>query len=376
MKFVLYTVTPSPHQFPLAREIVSLIGAVNFRYVYREPLSSERNRLGWDEELPDWCISIQNPNAFDWLLNAEVLISGERDVALFERRHLAERTTIYTSERWFKPKVGIFRLLHPRFLSMTWRFIRLIKAKGITYLPIGIYAAQDMARCVNLFALDFRCLFHSPKLEYVKLPGGAIYRYPWMRMWGYFVAPSSEFSIKEPFASKLHALRVIWVGRLLRLKRVDTLVKAVYAANIAASTTLTIVGEGPELKYLIRLDAKLARQYGVESCVTFRSSVAISTVRSLMRAHDVYVLTSAAEEGWGAVVNEALEEGMEVFGTYEAGSCATMLPKENLFRSGAWRVLRDLLVEYAVIRKRHCAGIGAWSAINAAKVLMSFVRHT
>lgn len=46
MKFVLYTVAPSPHQFPLAREIVSKIGTDHFRYIYQEALSVERKRQG------------------------------------------------------------------------------------------------------------------------------------------------------------------------------------------------------------------------------------------------------------------------------------------------------------------------------------------
>ena len=48
--------------------------------------------------------------------------------------------------------------------------------------------------------------------------------------------------------------------------------------------------------------------------------------------------------GWGAVLNEALEEGMEVVGTFEAGASATILPRENLFHAGDWRGLRRLLL--------------------------------
>ena len=60
----------------------------------------------------------------------------------------------------------------------------------------------------------------------------------------------------------------------------------------------------------------------------------VAEVRAFMRSHEVYVLPSNAYEGWGAVVSEALEEGMEVLGTYEAGSSATVLPQENLFHAG------------------------------------------
>lgn len=89
-----------------------------------------------------------------------------------------------------------------------------------------------------------------------------------------------------------------------------------------------------------------------------------------MRSHEVYVLPSNAYEGWGAVVSEALEEGMEVLGTYEAGSSATVLPQENLSHAGDWRTLRDKLVRYAETRQRRCQGIGMWSAKQAAAKLL------
>jgi glycosyltransferase involved in cell wall biosynthesis len=82
-----------------------------------------------------------------------------------------------------------------------------------------------------------------------------------------------------------------------------------------------------------------------------------------MREHDVYVLASNGYEGWGAVVSEALEEGMKVIGTYEAGSSATILPKECLFKSGDYVVLRKMLADSAglpLLDKE------IWSAKNAA----------
>lgn len=371
MKFVLYTVAPSPHQFPLAREIVSKIGIDHFRYIYQEPLSVERKRQGWGMGLDSWCIPVQHPKALDWLVNADFLLCGERDIALFKKRYFAGRLTYYASERWFKPWTGILRLLHPRYFRMAWFFVRLIKAKGVVYLPMGVWAARDMARLVNLFSGDLRCLFRSPRLKYEAEPGGRIDGYPWMRMWGYFVAPASEFPAQEVDEPTGRALRVLWVGRLLCWKSVDTLFKAVYAANKVMPMALTIVGEGPERERLNQLDAKLARWYGIESRVTFHPSVPINDIRSFMHTHEVYVLPSNAYEGWGAVVSEALEECMEVFGTYEAGASATMLPKENLFHSGDWRMLRDELVRYATTRRRYCTGIGAWSSDNAAKMLLS-----
>ena len=375
MRFVFYTNIVSPHQLPLARELVARLGAADYRYVYISELEKGRASLGWGEAQPVWCEKAYTPAGRADLENSAFLLSGRRDLGLMERRAAKGLCTVYSSERWFKPWAGILRLLHPGYVRMAGRFVRLIKAGKVSYLPMGVWAARDMARLVGLFSGDIRCLFRAPKVDAVAEPLGAIRGYPWMKMWGYFVAPAAAipFPAQEADEPSARAVRVLWVGRLLRLKRVGTLFKAVYAAQTQCPIALTLVGQGPEQARLARLDRRLAKKYGVASPITFHDAVPVAEVRAFMRAHDVYVLPSNGYEGWGAVVSEALEEGLEVFGTYEAGSSATMLPRENLFRAGDWRTLGEKLVQYAQTRVRHCRGIGKWNAAYAAERLVALV---
>lgn len=371
MRLVFYTNIVSPHQLPLARELVAQLGAANYRYVYLFDVGKERSSLGWGGDRPNWCVSATSSEGREWLENADFMLCGYRDVGIMERRATKGLRTAYTSERWFKPWTGILRLLHPGYFWMVCRFVRLIKTGKVSYLPMGVWAARDMARLVGLFSGDVRCLYHTPKLDYAAEPMGAIRGYPWMKLWGYFVAPATTVLIpaQEADETQARALRVLWVGRLLRWKRVDALFKAVYAAQTRYPITLTIVGQGPEQAHLAKLDRRLAKKYGAASPITVHAAVSVSEVRAFMRSHEVYVLPSNAYEGWGAVVSEALEEGMEVLGTYEAGSSATVLPQENLFHAGDWRTLRDKLVRYAETRQRRCQGIGMWSAKQAAAKL-------
>ena len=99
-----------------------------------------------------------------------------------------------------------------------------------------------------------------------------------------------------------------------------------------------------------------------------------------MREHDIYVLSSDAFEGWGAALNEALEEGMYAIGTYEAGASATMLKESDLFHAGDSCALAWLL-ERCAEEKRVGAlkgrGIADWASAKAAErmlVLMDEVR--
>lgn len=390
VKIVLYTNTISPHQLPLAKELAARVGDDNFRYIYTEVADKDHGGLGWTLDVPDWCVHASDADANEWLENAEmILVGGLRPIGLCERRAASGKTTLYMSERWFKPPVGMFRLLCPSYRRMAERFVRLLDVCGLVYLPIGIYAARDMARLYGLIHGDWRCLFRAPELEFEKKPGGKVwlkneprntqstrkYCLDKMRMWGYFVEPSkftgqnsqTENTDDNPKTQtqdfKLKTLRVLWVGRLLKIKRVDTIIRAVGELSRTRSNSnlqlqLDIYGTGPEEDRL----KKLSANYG--DIINFYPPVPIDEVRKLMREHDIYVLASNAYEGWGAVVSEALEEGMMAIGTYEAGSTATLLPNSNLFHSGDWKGLLKLLQ-----KDIPSVDIGDWSARKSAEVI-------
>lgn len=397
MEFVFYTNSISPHQIPLARELIKKFGESHYRYVYTSKQSKERTNLGWAEESEPWIIYAADAegDVVKLLETADVAMCENRDTKLFAKRAKKHKITVYSSERWFKPNVGIMRLLNPHYLQMAAQFVKLIsKSCNIYYFPQGIHAARDMARLCGLMHGDLRCLFCAPKLDFERKPGGKIWlknggddkRYclDKMRIWAYYVEPSKFDALpvqesSDPRTSQQTrsqrttptAIRVLWVGRLLNWKRVDTIVRAVgehanlkRADNSLPKITLDIYGVGPEEKRL----KKLAAKYG--DCIKFYPPVPIADVRKLMREHDVYVLASNAYEGWGAVVSEALEEGTKVIGTYEAGSSVTMLPEECLFHAGDWRRLMFLL-HNSFEKVTNAKG---WNVIWAADALAHFVR--
>ena len=103
MKFAFYTNIISPHQLPLAREIIARLGAATYRYVYLFDVGRERSSLGWGGDRPNWCVSATSSEGREWLENADFMLCGYRDVGIMERRAAKGLRTAYTSERWFKP---------------------------------------------------------------------------------------------------------------------------------------------------------------------------------------------------------------------------------------------------------------------------------
>lgn len=438
MKFAFFSDCISPHQVPLAKALIPRLGLEDYRYVYTDELDDERMSMGWGDVLKEQSsVFSQGNETLPELREVDILLAGLRALNLFAERNQQDKKTFYCSERWFKPPLGFLRILMPSYLKMTLRFVQCFKSDAFTYLPMGIHAARDMARLVGFLNGDVRCLFRAPKVAFESRPGGAIVpleeaikagvlskeevavgkkhgfvqipREQWgkvepqkgyakMRLWGYFVEPSSGNKTTEgasrqlpvasgelrdnlttnctnvheslktteeccaqtshaPLATSHRMLRILWVGRMLDWKRVDTLVKACTSEALKDKVELHLYGHGPEEETLKRL-AEAGNN------LFFHDFVPVEQVRDLMRAHDVYVLPSDGGEGWGAVVSEALEEGMQVFGTVEAGASGTVLPPTHLFKAGDVKRLTELLKS-----ELPKVSIGEWTAEDGAKYL-------
>ena len=367
MKFCFYMNCVSPHQLPLAHEICARVGETNFSYVYTDEMAGNRRRQGWTIEDAPW---IRHGRAGDMgaglmLETCDALLTGIRDVDLFERRAARGLKTFYTSERWFKPRFGRLRMCVPSFRRMARRMVSLIREGGVIYLPIGVWAAEDMVWLLG----------HRGKIEFDRNPFGAIrcagFPIDNVRMWGYFVKAAEKVGRPSP---RHDELRLLWVGRILKLKRIDTILKAL--ARIRQRTednpwrvTFDVYGLGPaelELK-------NLTQRLGLTDVVAYHPPVPMDEIRSIMRAHDVYILASNGREGWGAVVSEALEEGLTVLGSRECGACVTMLDESWQFPSGNVGKLVDL-VEKCMRYKNDGVlkgqGIAKWTAKEAARYLL------
>lgn len=348
MKIVFYLNVISPHQLPLAEALIEIVGEDNFRYVYKEKSLEERTRMGWDNEgVPLWCVPFGEAQGL--LESADLLYSGIRDIELFERRSKAGRRTFYCSERWLKPIrriPGRIRMLVPHYRRMVRRFATWLDSDPYSmYLAIGPWAEKDMR-------------WLGVKADKI-LP------------WGYYVEPSRFGASSSGGCAQGDEIRLLWVGRFIDWKCVGDIVHAVdMNASLGRvdgrlpKIVFDLYGCGPEEEKLKKLVTKL----GLDSVVHFHPPVPIAEVRYLMRSHDVYVLSSNAYEGWGAVVSEALEEGMKVVGTYEAGSSAAILPETNLYHSGDWRRLAELL--RGNIQN---VSIGQWTAKSAARRMLAMI---
>lgn len=331
MKAVFYMNCLSAHQIPLAREVAKLIGAENLTYVDAEaknaqPLQTVKDVSG----LPFRVVKLATQESREILHSADLVLTGLRDLDLIERRAAQGLRTFYYSERWFKPvEIGVgercrcsvsgrVRMLVPSYRRMVRRFVRWTQTDPLArVLAVGPWAVKDFAR--------------------MGVPAEKIVR------WGYFVESSSSTTPRRV----RHAggtLKLLWAGREIPLKHV------------------------PDIRAAVRQ----CRAQGLDVELTTLSGVTMQEVREAMRAHDTFVFASNGFEGWGAVVSEALEEGMNVIGSLDCGAPPTLLPPERLFACGDIKALSRLIEQEFVGALPSCT-IGDWTAAKGARRLMNLL---
>jgi glycosyltransferase involved in cell wall biosynthesis len=310
----------SHHQLPIAKYLLSILGEENFRFAATKQLDAERQKLGWNLEQQEPWILRPGMNETDrqpfeeWWDNADVVLCGDR---MFERmmdRTSRGKATFHMSERWWKAPIGRARLLHPRFLRMSLNFRRLGTSPHFHYLSIGEHSGSDAREVAG--------------------------RNLQVRRWGYFTALPAEVS---PSTRPDDQLSVLWVGRMLAWKRVDTLIKAFQQlVSRQPSARLTLVGEGAECDAL----KSLATRILPEGSHTFQPAQPAPAILKLMQQHRIYVLPSTGQEGWGAVVNEAMSAGCAVVATRQTGAASSLIAdgvNGLTFDAGNWKELADRL---------------------------------
>jgi len=367
MKFCLVTNSVSPHQMPLAESLVERLGSDCFRYISTGGLTEERRKLGWsDQKLPDWVLQsgmspLQAREAAEWISGADVLLCGNRDFDLFEKRAAAKKITFYMSERWLKPPWGIMRLLHPLFLRMALKMGRFLHSPYFYYLPIGSFAVKDMRRIASL-------------------PGFNLQSIPFkLYLWGYYVGLSGQHPIVNMESGS--RLKILWFGRFLKWKRTDLLIQAVRKLDLALQKRLSvkIMGMGPQEGDLRR---RIAR-YQLTDCIEISPPKPIEAVRQEIREADICVVTSNAQEGWGVAVNEIMIEGRCIVASDGIGAGATMVShRENglLFKDGSSRdlaaklklVIRDEKVRHELAEKGRKTVLAEWLPETAADRILEF----
>lgn len=129
--------------------------------------------------------------------------------------------------------------------------------------------------------------------------------------WGYFTASPEASPHPSPKGKGEEKPRILFVGRLDENKNSRMLIKTMEPI-MKDVDCLTIVGDGVLHDEIEAMVAEIPNAH-------YLGNVPNTKVHELMQQHDILVLPSNYD-GWGAVVNEALQNGMRVIVSENCGA--------------------------------------------------------
>lgn len=138
--------------------------------------------------------------------------------------------------------------------------------------------------------------------------------------WGYFppCKVHDENALMENKSKD--KVRIFWAGRFLKLKNPQYVIEvAMTLKDYNINFSIGMAGNG-EYEDTIK---KLVKEKNLQDYIEFHDSMPQEKVREYMEKANIYLFTSNREEGFGAVLPEAMNSGCAVVASATAGS--TML---------------------------------------------------
>lgn len=329
------------HQIPVADELFRFLGN-DYVYVAFEPL-------------PDWlCIGgyqeIERPyvlkayktaenyaKAVDLANESDVVIIGSASEELVQKRLKASKVTFHYSERWFKN--GYHHLLSPSTLRFYYLYHTRYRNKRSYMLCASAYTASDVSK---VFAYPDKCY-----------------------KWGYFTKVLDLDILASLEARRTSTLKILWVARFLNWKHPEQMLQlSEYLNSKGYDYEINMIGGGEMFnKMKLNIERK-----GMSNKIHLLGNMPNEQVQEVMRYHHIFCFTSDRNEGWGAVLNEAMSNGCCPVASDMIGATPYLIKnKENglIYQSGSLKSLFNA-IEYLILhpKEREQMAINAYNTLR------------
>jgi len=332
----------------------------SFTFVQTEKMEEQRVQMGWhQEERPVYvkCFYEEEEFCRQLILDCDVvLFGGTEEEGYIVPRLEAGKPVIRCSERLYR--MGQWKAVSPRGLRKKYHDHTRYRNKAVYLLCAGGYVPSD---------------FHI-----VRAYPDKMYR------WGYF-PETRHYDVDELFRHKGcgRIPRLLWAGRMLPLKHPELAVEtARHLKEKSLDFHMDIIGDG-ELREQLEESAAL---YGLAGQVDFLGYQSPETVREYMEKADVFLFTSNRQEGWGAVLNEAMNSGCAVVVDHMIGAVPYLMQygvngyvyedgKAGQLFALAERLVRDKALCRRLGENAYQTIVEGWNAEYAADQLMKLIER-
>lgn len=357
MKVTMISNYINHHQIPFSNAFCNTNG-VEYCFIQTEPMEEERIKMGWGldpKSLPYVRLAYEEEETCRRLImESDILLAGwqERE-DLIKPRLDAGKFTIRMSERLYRE--GQYKAVSPRGLLRKYKEHTKYRKGNVYLLCYGAYVPSD---------------FHI-----VRAYPDKMYRF------GYFpetkIFKGNQLWEKKPSLDTVH---MVWAGRFMPLKHPEFVTRlAKELKEKGYSFHIHFIGSGEMESVLLQQ----REDWDLREEITMYGFLTPDKVREIMEKSHIHLFTSNHLEGWGAVVNEAMNSGCaEVVNSLVGAAPFLIQHKKNglLYKEGSYEDFRAcvlfLLEEKEKITQYGKAAyetiVKEWNAENAAAQILRF----
>lgn len=269
----------------------------DFKRITTRTIDAERIHLGYKEDASvPYNVMGMDADAEkirEWIRWSDVVDYGAAPEEYLREAVRQDKIVFIRIERLLKE--GAWKLFVPQVFFRYYRkYIKYRKNPNVYYLCVSAYAAADLAK--------------------IGIRGDRVLQ------WAY--CPEFISMKPEAFDRKPERLQLLWCGRMIQWKHPEMAVHiARELKRMGCAFHLKMLGTGAKMQEVQALID--AHHLGQE--VTLCGAVSAENVREYMMEADVFLATSDQNEGWGVVINEAMNSGCAVFATPQMGAAPILI---------------------------------------------------
>lgn len=302
MKITFYSNFLTHHQLPFCMEMVSRYGD-DFKFVATIKITEERLKLGFknlDDKYGFVVKAYESKEEYDKALKlaveSDIVIMGSTSDKYIEERLKQDKLTFRYRARVFSN--GIMTIFDKEKMKLLYeRHIKYRKNKNLYMLCANAYGANDFYK--------------------LGLYKNKIYK------WGYF-PETKEYNLEQLIKNKEKSkpINIVWVARFIKWKHPEKMIKlAKKLVKDGLEFKITMIGTGVMYEKI----KEEIHKNNLENYVELTGAVESDKVRDYMEKANIFILTSGKQEGWGAVLNEAMNSACAVITDINVGAAPFLI---------------------------------------------------
>ena len=303
MKIVLISNFFNHHQKPVSDAFYKATKG-EYWFVETTIITPWRKKMGYKEIAAPYTVKISDENRAEVIAiinDADVVITDAEFLDLTKERYEAGKLIFRYSERLFKSRL--------RYLKAPVHTLKAWRTRKMYMLCSSAFTSRD-----------YHLLGFYQNKTY---------------KWGYFPVRSVTNNIADVIEHKKNN-SILWVGRMIDWKHPESVIfVAEHLLKDGYDFDINIIGWG-EMEVQMKTEVQ---NKGLIDKVHFLGSMSPSEVQGHMAGSAIFLFTSDEGEGWGAVLNEAMNNGCAVVASDKIGSVPFLLKNgENgfEFKSKDW----------------------------------------